>query len=67
MKSKLIAFLLWIFGGFGTLGFHRFYLGKIGTGFIWMFTGGVLFVGALIDLITLDDQVDTYNKSHTRS
>ncbi|PIU29067.1 MAG: hypothetical protein COT09_02785 [Candidatus Hydromicrobium americanum] len=29
-KSTLVALLLWLF--FGTLGFHRFYLRKVGTG-----------------------------------
>lgn len=64
MKSKLIAYLLWIFGGLGTLGLHRFYLHKIGTGFIWLLTGGVLWVGTLINLIALDDQVDAYNANY---
>ena len=50
-KSRLVALLLCIF--LGWLGVHRFYLGKIGTGVIWLFTGGCFFVGALIDLIMI--------------
>ena len=38
MKSKGIAYLLWAIGGFGALGFHRFYIEKIGTGLIWLVT-----------------------------
>ena len=60
-KSSSIAYLLWFIGAFGILGFHRFYLGKIGTGIIWLFTGGVFGVGALIDLFTLGGKVSQYN------
>ena len=61
MKSKFIAYLLWFLGIFGILGLHRFYLGKIGTGIIWMFSLGLLGVGALYDLKTLHTQVDIVN------
>ena len=61
MKSKGVAYLLWLLGIFGVLGFHRFYIGKIGTGILWFFTGGVLGIGALIDLFTLGGQVEQYN------
>jgi TM2 domain-containing membrane protein YozV len=43
--------------GFGALGFHRFYLGKIGTGILWFFTGGSCGIGCLYDAVTLPRQV----------
>ena len=61
MYSTVIAYILWLFSGFGALGFHRFYLGKIPTGLLWMFTGGLLGVGAIYDLITLPLQVRQAN------
>jgi len=50
-KSRLIAILLcWFLGVFGA---HRFYTGKIGTGVIWVFTFGCLYVGVIVDLILI--------------
>jgi hypothetical protein len=61
MYSTGIAYILWFFSGCGVLGFHRFYLGKIGTGLLWMFTGGLLGIGAFFDLFTLPRQVREEN------
>jgi predicted transcriptional regulator len=61
MYSAGIAYLLWLFSGFGALGFHRFYLRKYCTGIIWMCTGGFFFLGALYDFFTLKRQVEEAN------
>ena len=50
-KSKITALLLCIF--LGGLGVHRFYVGKIGTGIIWLLTGGILGIGWLVDIIMI--------------
>lgn len=50
-KKKWVAFFLCLFLGF--LGIHRFYVGKIGTGLLYMFTGGLFFIGAFVDLIKI--------------
>lgn len=60
-KSKGIAYLLWFIGGLGIVGLHRFYLGKIGTGLAWLFTGGLFYMGALYDLFALSGMVDEQN------
>jgi hypothetical protein len=59
--STGIAYLLWLVSGFGALGFHRFYLGKIPTGLLWMFTGGLGMIGAVFDFFTLPGQVREAN------
>ena len=61
MYSTFVAYLLWFLSGFGAMGFHRFYLGKIPSGLLWMFTGGLLGVGGFYDLITLPGQVREAN------
>lgn len=59
MKSKGTAYLLLFLGGI--FGIHRFYLGKIGTGIIYLCTAGLFGIGWFIDLFTLGGQVDVYN------
>jgi len=59
MKSKLVAYLLWFF--LGVFGIHRFYLGKVGSGILYLFTFGIFGIGWFIDLFTLGGQVDTKN------
>jgi TM2 domain-containing membrane protein YozV len=48
--SKVIGYILWIFGFTGS---HRFYYGKPVTGIIWFFTLGLFGIGWLIDLFLI--------------
>lgn len=50
-KSRTITLILCIL--LGGLGIHRFYVGKVGTGVVWLLTAGCLGVGALVDLIMI--------------
>ena len=50
-KNRLVALLLCIF--LGIFGAHKFYLGKIGVGLVYIFTYGLFGIGWLIDLVSL--------------
>ncbi|HOX92520.1 MAG TPA: TM2 domain-containing protein, partial [Spirochaetales bacterium] len=56
-----IAYILWALGGFGALGLHRFYLGKVPTGVLWIATLGLGGVGCVYDFFTLGRQVEDAN------
>lgn len=51
IKSRTAALLLCFF--FGLLGVHRFYVGKTGTGILYLLTGGLAGVGAVVDFIMI--------------
>ena len=47
----------------GLLGVHRFYMGKVVTGIIYLCTAGLLGIGYLYDFWTLNDQITVVNAS----
>lgn len=49
--DKTAALLITIF--LGELGVHRFMSGKIGTGIIWLLTGGCCGIGWIIDIVNV--------------
>lgn len=55
-----VAWLLQTF--LGLFGVHRFYMGKWGTGLIWLCTLGCFLVGYVYDFFTLNGQVDEINR-----
>ena len=48
--SKLIGYVLWVFGFTGS---HRFYYGKPVSGTIWFFTAGLFLIGWIVDLFLI--------------
>ena len=64
MKSKTTAYLLCFFLGY--LGAHKFYLGKVGMGILYLFTFGIFGIGWFLDAFTLGNQVDMYNLLYSR-
>jgi TM2 domain-containing membrane protein YozV len=53
-KNILVGYLLLLFG------FHRFYYRKIGSGILYLFTGGGFVIWFLIDLLILPSIHRTY-------
>jgi TM2 domain-containing membrane protein YozV len=58
-----IAWILLTF--FGAFGIHRFYMGKILTGIVYLLSGGLFLLGILYDFWTLNSQISEIN--HGRS
>ncbi len=48
--SKLVGYILWIFGFMGA---HRFYYGRPLSGTIYFFTLGVFLIGWIVDLFLI--------------
>lgn len=55
--------LAWILLTFlGVFGIHRFYMGKIFTGILYLLTVGLFGLGVLYDFLTLNGQIDEQNR-----
>lgn len=63
-NNKGIAFALWIACIFGFCGIHRFYLGRWGSGLLWLCTFGLFGVGQFIDLLRLPAMVREENMKY---
>jgi TM2 domain-containing membrane protein YozV len=50
-RAWSVTLLLCVFLGY--LGVHRFYVGKWGTGVVWLATAGLLGFGVLYDVVLL--------------
>ena len=50
-KSKKVALLLCVLGGY--VGLHQFYVGKIGTGLLYLCTFGLFGIGWVIDILKI--------------
>ena len=60
-KQLVVAYALWALGWFGLCGLHRFYLGRTGTGLLWLFTFGMCGWGTLFDAVFMSRMVREAN------
>jgi TM2 domain-containing membrane protein YozV len=57
--------LTWILLTFlGVFGVHRFYMGKIVTGLLYLLTLGLFGIGILYDFLTLNEQISRLNRDY---
>ena len=54
-----VAWILLFLGG--VFGFHRFYMGDLFWGLLYLVTGGLFLLGILYDTFTLNDQISRRN------
>jgi TM2 domain-containing membrane protein YozV len=50
----------------GVLGIHRFYLGKWGTGILYLVTLGIFGLGLIYDFLTLNSQISELNMAKSK-
>lgn len=63
-EGRLDYNVAWLLLGFlGYLGIHRFYMGKLLSGLVYLLTAGVFGLGWLYDLWSLNEQVDELNRA----
>ncbi|MDP7613588.1 MAG: TM2 domain-containing protein [Dehalococcoidia bacterium] len=60
-KSPTNVLLFNLLGFIALAGVHRFYLGQIPMGLIYLFTGGFCGIGTLIDIFTSKGMARKYN------
>ncbi|MFQ5679731.1 MAG: TM2 domain-containing protein [Gemmatimonadota bacterium] len=61
MYRDSIGYALWCLFFVGLCGVHRIYLGKYGTGILWLFTFGLFGIGQFIDLFQMKNLVREAN------
>lgn len=65
-KDPQIILLTAIVGFFGVAGVHRFIIGQIGMGILYLLTGGLCVIGTIVDLINYKNLAFEYNRDVAR-
>jgi TM2 domain-containing membrane protein YozV len=60
-RNAVIGYVLWLAGWFGVCGLHRIYAGRWASGLLWLVTGGLCFVGQIVDLFFVPRMISDYN------
>ena len=60
-KDSQMILILTLLGFFGFAGLHRFILGQIGLGILYIFTLGLCFIGTIVDLVNYKSLAYEYN------
>ena len=65
-KDPQTLLLTAVIGFFGAAGIHRFLIGQIGMGILYLLTGGLCVVGTVVDLINYKNLAFEYNQEIAR-
>ncbi|MDN3689103.1 TM2 domain-containing protein [Cyclobacterium jeungdonense] len=60
-KDSQMVLILTLIGFFGFAGLHRFILGQIGLGILYLLTVGLCFIGTIVDLVNYKSLAYEYN------
>lgn len=61
-KDPLLILLTACVGFLGIAGIHRFIIGHIGMGLLYLLTGGLCFIGTIVDLVNYRRLAFEYNQ-----
>ena len=50
----------------GVPGQHRFAMGEVGAGLLYLFTGGLLLIGTIVDIVKHKELAFNYNRTVAR-
>jgi len=62
-KEPQIVLFTALVGFFGVAGVHRFIIGQVGMGVLYLLTGGLCVIGTIVDLINYKNLAFEYNRS----
>lgn len=65
-KDPQTILLTALIGFIGVAGVHRFILGQIGMGILYILTAGLCFIGTIIDLVNYKSLTFEYNRNVAR-
>ena len=60
-KDSQMILILTLIGFFGFAGLHRFILGQVGLGILYILTLGLCFIGTIVDLVNYKSLAYEYN------
>lgn len=61
-KDPILLLVLSLIGLFGVAGIHRFFVGHIGMGILYLLTCGLCFIGTIVDMINYKNFAFEYNR-----
>ncbi|HKK45490.1 MAG TPA: TM2 domain-containing protein [Balneolaceae bacterium] len=65
-KEPQMILLTAVVGFFGVAGIHRFILGQLGMGILYLFTAGLCAIGTIVDIINYKNLAFEYNRDVAR-